>query len=100
MGFARVYSGVLRQDKPMFVLSPKYTPRITEAEGLSEHAHKFVGSMSLFMIMGTDLMALDSVPAGNILGIGGLGTQVLKSATLSSTLACPSFANLTFQVCT
>ncbi len=34
---------------------------------------------------------MESVPAGNILGIAGLEDTVTKSATVSSTLACPPF---------
>ena len=41
------------------------------------------------MLMGRELECLESVPAGNVVGIGGLEEHVLKSATLSNTLECP-----------
>lgn len=44
--------------------------------------------------MGRELEELDEVPAGNILGIGGLDEHVLKTATLSSTFFCPSFSEM------
>ena len=34
---------------------------------------------------------MNSAPAGNIVGIGGLENYILKSATLSSEWACPPF---------
>jgi len=41
--------------------------------------------------MGRSVVAVDTVPAGNIVGIAGLEEHVIKSATISSTLACPPF---------
>lgn len=37
------------------------------------------------------------VVSGNVVGIGGLQHHVLKTATLSSTLACPSLSAMYFQ---
>lgn len=45
--------------------------------------------------MGKELEELDEVPAGNIVGIQGLQDQVLKTATLSNNVYCPSFTDLT-----
>ena len=41
-------------------------------------------------------MEVEAVPAGNVLGIAGLEGQVLKSATVASTLACPAFRTMMF----
>lgn len=49
------------------------------------------------MMMGRDLHKLDRVPAGNIVGMVGLQEHVLKTATLSSTLACPSLTKMPYQ---
>lgn len=46
--------------------------------------------------MGRELEELDAVPAGNIAGIGGL-QQVMKTATLSTDLFCPSFCELSLM---
>ena len=51
----------------------------------------------LYLLMGRELEALDEVPAGNVLGIGGLEQTVLKSGTLASTLACPAFTDMYFD---
>jgi len=47
-----------------------------------------------YLLMGRDLEAVDEVAAGNVLGLGGLEDHVLKSATLSSSVACPAFTEL------
>ena len=78
------------------------------SEGLSadrsvdrRESGKHVGCFTvqnLYLLMGRELEALDVVPAGNVLGIGGLENYILKSATISSTLACPPFTTLPFDV--
>lgn len=42
--------------------------------------------------MGSNLHLTNEVPAGNIVGIGGLEDDVIKIATISSSQACPNFA--------
>lgn len=48
---------------------------------------------NIYLLMGRELEELDEAPAGNIIGIGGL-QQVMKTATLSTNLYCPSFCEL------
>lgn len=48
-------------------------------------------------MMGRDLEPIEEVPCGNIVAIGGLENLILKSATLSTTLFCPSFISLYLQ---
>ena len=50
----------------------------------------------LFVLMGRQVLPVDWVPAGNIVGIAGLDQCVLKSATLSTTLSCPAFRSMNF----
>ena len=95
IAFARVYSGTVRPGQEVWVISPKYdpalSPDLTEAE--SQHiARCQLGS--LYMLLGRDMEELQSVPAGNVVGISGLAGHVLKSATLSSTRWCPPFVPL------
>lgn len=52
----------------------------------------------LYLMMGRELESLESVPAGSVVGIGGLEEHILKSGTLSSTLACPAFTELSQMV--
>ncbi len=47
--------------------------------------------------MGRELELIDEVPCGNIVAIGGLENIVLKSATLSTSVFCPSFSSMHLQ---
>ncbi|KAJ3105210.1 Cytoplasmic GTPase/eEF2-like protein (ribosomal biogenesis) [Phlyctochytrium planicorne] len=89
IGFARVYSGTIRVGQKIHVLGPKYNPLHQE-----QHCSEIV-IKRLFLLMGRDLEDLDEVPAGNVFGISGIEADVLKTATLSTTLKCPSFGKVT-----
>lgn len=52
---------------------------------------------NLYLLMGKELEELDEAAAGNIIGIRGLQQHVLKTATLSNTIFCPSFCDLTLM---
>ncbi|XP_015606637.1 elongation factor-like GTPase 1 [Cephus cinctus] len=110
VAFARVYSGTLRIGTELYVLGPKHDPRIamerlkigeevdpsTLLKDLKPGRHVTrVKIEKLYLLMGRELEPIDEVPAGNVFGIGGLDEHVLKTATLSTTVACPSFAELT-----
>ena len=78
IGVARLYSGTIKVGQTVYVYGPKYDsahPSIHAIEAQIE---------SLFLIMGRELIQLDEVPAGNIVGIGGLSGKVLKNGTLST----------------
>eukprot|EP00124_Ichthyophonus_hoferi_P002648 Ihof_evm8s189 gene=Ihof_evmTU8s189 len=79
IGFARIYSGVIRVGQQVHVLGPKYTPY----DRTSLH-HTSVTITQLYIVMGKDLEPVDHAGAGNIVGIGGLAGHVLKCATLCS----------------
>ncbi|GBM48499.1 Elongation factor-like GTPase 1 [Araneus ventricosus] len=106
IAFARVYSGTVYKGQQLYVLGPKHDPAkalkmdapiSTEltVHDLHPEQHITLATIkSLYLLMGKELIELNEVPAGNIIGIGGLQDHVLKSATLSSTIACPSFIDL------
>jgi len=56
-----------------------------------DHVTSFSVEGGLYQLMGRELEVLEDVGAGNILGVGGLESHVLRTATLSSTLQCPPF---------
>lgn len=112
IAFARVFSGCLKKGQTVYVLGPKHDPSVV----LEKISHGFsinpdftlkdlkgeqhvttVQVNDLYLLMGRDLVLIEEVPAGNILGIGGLEEHVLKSATLSSDIACPPFSELQFM---
>ena len=110
IAFARVYSGMIREGSEVYVLGPKHNPRIvldrkksgeyvdppSSLKDLAPGWHVTkVRIPKLYILMGRDLEPIDKVSAGNVLGIGGLEEHVLKTATISTTVACPSFSELT-----
>ncbi|KAK3302286.1 P-loop containing nucleoside triphosphate hydrolase protein [Chaetomium strumarium] len=81
IGFARIYSGKLSVGDEIYVLPPKFSP----AHPLAEPVPRKVKVTALYMLMGRNLEALDSVPAGVVFGIRGLeDSGLLKSGTLCS----------------
>ncbi|KAI4495818.1 hypothetical protein M0802_008441 [Mischocyttarus mexicanus] len=109
LAFARIYSGTLKVGSEVYVLGPKHNPvKALEYQKAGEniaaatlkdlqpgrHITK-VTIEKLFILMGKDLESIAEIPAGNVFGIGGLEDHVLKTATLSNTIVCPSFSELT-----
>ncbi|XP_068457676.1 elongation factor-like GTPase 1 [Clinocottus analis] len=107
IAFARVFSGVARKGQRVFVLGPKYDPTqalstlpegVRASDCVVEVPHLSCCSMeNLYLLMGRELEELEKVSVGNVLGIGGLELSVLKSATVSSSPACPPFIPLSFE---
>lgn len=93
LAFSRVFSGFLKRGQTLYVLQPQYDPRdaiLGGSKDLPPHVSMFtVGDM--YVLMGRGLIPVEEVPAGNVVGLAGLEDSVVKSATISSTLACPAF---------
>ena len=108
LAFARVFSGTLKKGQTLFILSPKHNSEdfigknidlnssIEEIAAISKHVIKFTVN-DIYLMMGRELELIDQVPCGNIVAIGSLENLVLKSATLSNTLFCPSFTSMYLQ---
>uniref|UniRef100_H0ZBZ7 Elongation factor-like GTPase 1 n=1 Tax=Taeniopygia guttata TaxID=59729 RepID=H0ZBZ7_TAEGU len=105
IAFARVFSGVVKRGQKIFVLGPKYDPaeslhklssQCSATDDLPAVPHMTCCTLeNLYLLMGRELEDLEEVPAGNVLG--GLQDFVLKSATLSTSPACPPFTPLNFE---
>ncbi|DBB16983.1 TPA: hypothetical protein ACH3X3_014090 [Trebouxia sp. C0006] len=91
LAFGRVFSGVLKDGQSVHVLSAAYNPAQPH---LQRQIHQVDG---LYLMMGRGLDRLHQVPAGNVIAIGGLGTAILKSATITSSPACRPLAPMLFQ---
>ncbi|KAA6422007.1 MAG: Ribosomal S5 Elongation factor G III V family [Trebouxia sp. A1-2] len=91
LAFGRVFSGVLKDGQSVHVLSAAYNPAQPH---LQRQIHQVDG---LYLMMGRGLDRLQQVPAGNVIAIGGLGTAILKSATITSSPACRPLAPMLFQ---
>eukprot|EP00466_Bigelowiella_natans_P000459 jgi/Bigna1/66383/fgenesh1_pg.1_\ len=96
LAFARVLSGTLRTDREqkIYVLKPGYNPANPTAMNKRYLGVTSSTSLSLFLLMGKSLQAIPAVPAGCIVGIGGLDDYVLNSGTISSTMAVPGLSSL------
>lgn len=78
IGVGRIYSGTVHVGQDIHIYGPKYSP-----ENPGEH-HSVITVAGLYLIMGRELVSLDSVPAGNIFGISGLEGKILKNGTMCS----------------
>lgn len=102
LAFSRVYSGTIRRGQKLFVLHPRYDPREVDLGNVLSNG-EFPPNVSeftvgdLYILMGREVMAVEEVPAGNIVGIAGLEELVLKSATVASSLACPAFRPMSYM---
>jgi ribosome assembly protein 1 len=82
LGFARLYSGVIRVGSTVSCVLPKYDNAYEPAHPRNK-AHFVRATVSaLYTMMGRDLVPVDSVSAGNIFAIRGLKGSVWRSATL------------------
>ena len=82
IGFARLYSGLLKVGQSLFCILPKYDTSKPPSHPANTRHWSIVTISHLYMIMGRELVLVDEVPAGNVFGIGGLEGVVMRSATL------------------
>lgn len=113
VAFARIFSGTVKKGCKLYVLGPKHDPAkiLNDREEMSceESSNLTVSELptgqhitsfqveDLYMFMGRELELMEEVPAGNVLGLGGLEDHILKTATLSQTVACPAFTDMYFE---
>lgn len=82
IGFARIYSGVIRTGDIMQCILPKFNPALPADHPVNAKHNTTAEITNLYMMMGRELVPVDFVPAGNIFAIGGLEGKVLRNATL------------------
>jgi ribosome assembly protein 1 len=82
LGFARIYSGIIRVGSKVLCVLPKYNNNFppTHPRNISQIATTTVEG--LYTMMGKDLVRVDSVPAGNVFAVRGLEGKVVRSATI------------------
>lgn len=85
VAFTRVFSGSLTRGQAVTIIGPKYDPSLPK-DSLTNKSQIFENIIiqDLFLIMGRDLTRMETVPAGNIVGVVGLDNIVLKNATIVS----------------
>lgn len=77
IGFGRVFSGKLQKGKEMYVYGVNHSKDKKEVT-------KMVINDIFILMGGNNLKAVSDMNAGNIVGIGGLETALLKMGTISS----------------
>ena len=109
LAFSRVISGTIRRGQTLYVLHPSYDPAhddLPEDDLLLLPGSNprylpqnvsIVNIEDLFIFMGKELKSVQSVPSGNICGIGGLDDIVFRNCTLSNTLHCLPFCPIYFD---
>lgn len=93
-GTPGIFSGTLRRGQKINVLGARYDPRRPAGPQRETQQCCEASVDGIYLLMGRDLVPVEEAPAGSIVGVTGLGPHVLKTATLSTTLACPSFTSL------
>ncbi|KAF7299201.1 hypothetical protein MIND_00868800 [Mycena indigotica] len=82
LGFARLYSGALKTGIAVWGVLPKYNPALAPNHPYNvKHLVKATVE-GLYVMMGRELVAVDTVRPGNIFAIKGLEGKVWRSATL------------------
>lgn len=82
IAFARLLSGNISVGQKLYAYGPKY--RVQPDGTYDESTVSQVQITSLHLLMGRSSENLRSADAGCIIGLGGLGESVLKTATISS----------------
>ncbi|KAJ7134421.1 P-loop containing nucleoside triphosphate hydrolase protein [Mycena epipterygia] len=82
LGFARLYSGTITTGTSVYALLPKYNGALGPTHPRNAK-YLVIGVVEgLYVMMGRELVAVDTVRAGNIFAIRGLEGKVWRSATL------------------
>lgn len=85
VAFTRVYSGELSKGQCVCIVGPKYDPSLPKKHPTNiEQLVEDIEIEDLLLIMGREFVRVDSVPAGNLVGVVGLGDIILKNATIMS----------------
>ncbi|KAJ3558904.1 hypothetical protein NM688_g656 [Phlebia brevispora] len=82
LGFARIYSGTIRTGTTIACVLPKYSNAYPPTHPRNARHIVTAEIEGLYIMMGKDLVSVDSVHAGNVFAIGGLEGKVWRNATL------------------
>ncbi|CAD8153478.1 unnamed protein product [Paramecium octaurelia] len=89
--FARVFSGTLHLNQPVYVIGPK-SKIINNVNQVDQTDIQQFEIKKIYLMMAQYLEAIKRMPAGNLVAIGGLDDLIFKTSTISSVNYCPSFA--------
>lgn len=84
LGFARIYSGTIRVGTDVYCVLPKFRTALGPTHPQNAKYIMRTKVEGLYVMMGRELVPVDSVRAGNTFAIRGLEGKVWRSATLCS----------------
>ena len=82
LGFARIYSGTIRVGTSIACILPKYNHAYGPTHGRNQRHIVTAEVEALYVMMGRELVSVQSVQAGNVFAIRGLEGKVWRNATL------------------
>lgn len=82
IGFARLYSGTIRNGQTLYAVLPKYNAQLPPSHSSNAKHLAPVKAEQLYVIMGRELVAVEEVHAGSLFGMRGLEGVVGRNATL------------------
>lgn len=82
LGFARIYSGTIKKGTSIACVLPKYHNALSPTHQKNEKHIVIAQVEGLYVMMGRELVPVDSVQAGNVFAIKGLEGRVWRNATL------------------
>ncbi|KAG8904462.1 Cytoplasmic GTPase/eEF2-like protein (ribosomal biogenesis), partial [Tulasnella sp. 408] len=82
LGFARLYSGTISRGTKLFCVLPKYNSSLLPSHSSNVKHLAVVDVASLYVMMGRELVPVESVKAGNVFAVAGLAGIVGRNATI------------------
>jgi ribosome assembly protein 1 len=82
IGFARLYSGTLHLNTHIYCILPKYTTSLPPTHPRNTPHILSIKITALYVMMGRELVPVESVKAGSVFAVGGLEGRVWRNATL------------------
>ncbi|KAI0086587.1 translation elongation factor 2 [Irpex rosettiformis] len=82
LGFARIYSGTIKNGTCVVCVLPKYNSNFGPKHPKNENHIVITRVEGLYVMMGRELVPVDAVQAGNVFAIRGLEGKVWRNATI------------------
>ncbi|KAG8912311.1 Cytoplasmic GTPase/eEF2-like protein (ribosomal biogenesis) [Tulasnella sp. 417] len=82
LGFARLYSGTISRGTKLFCVLPKFNPSLLPSHPSNAKHLAVVDVPSLYVMMGRELVPVETVKAGNVFAVAGLAGIVGRNATI------------------
>ncbi|KAG8979878.1 Cytoplasmic GTPase/eEF2-like protein (ribosomal biogenesis), partial [Tulasnella sp. 427] len=82
LGFARLYSGTISRGSKLFCVLPKFNPALPPSHPSNVKHLTVIDIAGLYVMMGRELVPVETVKAGNVFAVAGLAGIVGRNGTL------------------